>query len=99
MPESPIVYYLLIYVLASACVVIFSSKPVSKAYDFAVDGLYKIFMWLINNVFMRIMGILNTGLVSVGESMVRLIEKTEKIAGSTVRRCHLRRILSVCGSQ
>lgn len=78
MPESPIVYYLLIYVLASACVVIFSSKPVSKAYDFAVDGLYKIFMWLINNVFMRIMGILNTGLVSVGESMIRLIEKQKK---------------------
>lgn len=78
MPESPIVYYLLIYVLASACVVIFSSKPVSKAYDFAVDGLYKIFMWLINNVFMRIMGTLNTGLVSAGESMVRLIEKQKK---------------------
>jgi len=40
-PEgNSIVYYLLIFSLASLCVVVLSSKPVVKFYDFVVDGSY-----------------------------------------------------------
>lgn len=39
-----VVYYFLILGLASACVVLFSSKPVVKAYDWFVDFFYNIYL-------------------------------------------------------
>lgn len=46
-PDNPIVYYLLIFGLASLCVVVFSSKPVVKIYDFVVEGSWKLLHWLL----------------------------------------------------
>ncbi len=42
--NNQIVYYLCIFGGASLCVVVFSSPPVVKIYDFVLDGLYKIFV-------------------------------------------------------
>lgn len=62
---SPL-YLLLILGLASLCVVVFSSKPVSKFYDFVVDGLYDIFMWVINHIVLVIFGAVEKVLVLAG---------------------------------
>ena len=43
-PHNPVLYYVLIFGLASLCVFVFSSKPVVKGYDFVVEGSYKIFL-------------------------------------------------------
>ena len=54
LPEADsVLYYVLIFGLASLCVVVFSSKPVSRFYDFVVDGLYSVFMWRITDRFFR----------------------------------------------
>ncbi len=42
MPAEPLLYYLLIYALASLCVLVFSARPVVRIYDLAVDGSYNI---------------------------------------------------------
>ena len=44
------VYYALIIGLASLCAVMFSSKPVAWAYDFVVEGLWNVFLWLLARV-------------------------------------------------
>lgn len=41
-----VVYYLLVFGLASLCVVILSSPPIVKIYDFLVDSLYNIYLKL-----------------------------------------------------
>jgi len=41
------VYYALIFGLAALCSVVFSSKPVVKIYDFVVEGLWKVFCWIV----------------------------------------------------
>ena len=43
-PHNPVLYYVLIFGLASLCVFVFSSKPVVKGYDFVVEGSYNLFM-------------------------------------------------------
>ena len=45
-----VVYYGLIFGLASLCAVGFSSKPVVKFYDFFVEGSWKIFCWLLDRI-------------------------------------------------
>ena len=45
-PHNPILYYVLIFGLASLCVVVFSSKPVVKGYDFVVEGSYNLLVKL-----------------------------------------------------
>ena len=47
-PENQVLYYILIFGLASLCVLVFSSKPVVKGYDFVVEGLYKVLLWVLN---------------------------------------------------
>lgn len=46
-PESPVMYYVLIFGLATLCVVVFSMKPISKAYDWVMDTLYNLFMKIV----------------------------------------------------
>ena len=48
LPENWVVYYLMIFALAGLCVFVFSSKPVVKIYDFVVEGLWKVFLWLLD---------------------------------------------------
>ena len=38
----------MIFALAGLCVFVFSSKPVVKAYDFVVEGLWKVFLWILD---------------------------------------------------
>ena len=45
-PHNPILYYVLIFGLASLCVFVFSSKPVVKGYDFVVEGSYNLLLKL-----------------------------------------------------
>lgn len=49
-PENPVLYYILIFGLASLCVFVFSSKPVVKGYDFVVEGSYKVLLWLLDKI-------------------------------------------------
>ena len=42
-----VVYYGLIFGLASLCAIVFSMKPVVKVYDFVVEGTWKILCWLL----------------------------------------------------
>lgn len=77
-PADSVLYYVLIFGLASLCVVVFSSKPVSKFYDFVVDGLYRIFMWIINNIFLRIFGKFEEGLLRFGIALADGIAKQRK---------------------
>lgn len=72
-PATSPLYYILIFGLASLCVVAFSSKPVSRFYDFAVDGLYNIFMWVINHVVLRIFGTVERALRAAGAGLVEFI--------------------------
>ena len=48
LPENWVVYYLMIFALAGLCVFVFSSKPVVKIYNFVVEGLWKVFLWLLD---------------------------------------------------
>ena len=45
----------------------------SRFYDFAVDGLYNIFMWIINHVVLRIFGTVERALRAAGAGLVELI--------------------------
>lgn len=47
LPDNKIVYYVMIFGLASLCVLVFSSPPVVKIYNFVVEGLWKVFIWLL----------------------------------------------------
>lgn len=79
LPEADsVLYYVLIFGLASLCVVVFSSKPVSRFYDFVVDGLYDIFMWIVNHVFLGIFGVVEKVLVGCGLGTVNWLEKQKK---------------------
>ncbi len=49
-PENVVLYYILIFGLASLCVVVFSSKPVVKGYDFVVEGSYGILLWVLDKI-------------------------------------------------
>lgn len=75
LPDNKILYYLLVFGLASLCVVIFSSKPFSKLYDFVVDGLYAVFMWLLHNVIVKPFGYLEQAMVWMGVSTINMIGK------------------------
>ena len=71
-------YYALVLGLASACVIVFSSKPVSRFYDFVVDGLYTIFIKIIDIVQNFIFGPVEKALTGCGEGMVNWIGKQKK---------------------
>lgn len=62
-PENTIVYYILIFAFASLCVLVFSSKPISKGYDWVIESLYKVFMMLVNGVF-AILGYIDKGFIA-----------------------------------
>ncbi len=50
-PENQVMYYFLIFAFASLCVLVFSWKPISKGYDWIIENLYKVFMWLVAGLF------------------------------------------------
>ena len=61
LPENQVVYYLMIFALAGLCVLVLSSKPVVKMYDFVVEGLWKVFLGLIDrckNLLARVQNLL-----------------------------------------
>ncbi|GEM_PF-830535 len=68
LPDNWFVYYVMIFGLASLCVVVFSSKPVARAYDFVVDGSYSILIWLLNK--------LQAGLGVVHEPLLKFVNGT-----------------------
>ncbi len=63
-PENQILYYILIFAYASLCVVIFSSKPIAKIYNFFVDGSYKIFEYFVKKV-IAILGLIEKMLLMI----------------------------------
>ena len=71
-------YYGLILGFASLCVIVFSSKPVVKFYDFVVDGLYKVFMTLVNFLQNFIFAPVEQFLVFCGTKLVDTIGKQEE---------------------
>lgn len=74
-PQSTsVLYYVLILGLASLCVVVFSSKPVSRAYDFIVDGLYDLFMKILLFLNEAVMGRIERALSFLGKGLVRFID-------------------------
>ncbi len=85
LPEagSPL-YLLLILGLASLCVVVFSSKPVSKFYDFVVDGLYDIFMWIIQHIVLVIFGAVEKVLALAGLGTVDWLGRQKSAAEKSI---------------
>ena len=71
-------YYVLIFGLASLCVIVFSSKPVSKFYDFVVDGLYAVFMWLVQHILQPVLTGLEKILTMSASVMLNLLERQKK---------------------
>ncbi|MGC2872465.1 acyltransferase family protein [Ihubacter sp. mB4P-1] len=79
LPEADsVLYYVLIFGLASLCVVVFSSKPVSRFYDFVVDGLYSVFMWMMNHIVLGFFCAVEKTLVGCGLGIVRLLERQKQ---------------------
>lgn len=77
-PAGSAAYYALIFALASLCVVVFSSKPVSKGYDWVIDKSYDLLMWVINRVLLPPFAFLEKALVFAGLKTTDLIEKQKK---------------------
>ena len=68
-------YYVLVFGLASLCVIVFSSKPISKAYDFVVDGLYTVFMRFVKNLLLPPFAALEKLLALCGAKLLSWTEK------------------------
>ena len=73
-PKNDIIYYLLIFAFASICVFVFSSKPIVKIYDFAVDGSYKLFSLFVEMI-LNFVGIVEKWLVSLMHKVTTLLKK------------------------
>lgn len=73
-----VLYYVMVFGFASLCVVLFSSKPVSKAYDWFVDKTYDLFMWIVNHIFLALFGVVEKGLLALGFGTMGFIEKQKK---------------------
>lgn len=77
LPENWVVYYGMIFVLASLCVFVFSSKPVVKGYDFVVEGLYTVFLWLLHRI-EDLLGLLHKPVMAVTNGVIAAAEKKGK---------------------
>ena len=75
-----LLYYVLVFGLASLCVVVFSSKPVSKFYDFVVDGLYDILMWIIHHIVLAVFGAVEKVLILCGLGTVDWLGRQKNAA-------------------
>ncbi len=71
-------YYALVLGFASLCVIIFSSKPVAKIYDFIVDGLYHLLMRIISLLQKYILIPVEKFLAQSGNSLTEWIGKQKK---------------------
>ena len=80
-----LLYYVLVFGLASLCVVVFSSKPVSKFYDFVVDGLYDILMWIIHHIVLAVFGAVEKVLVLCGLGTVDWLGRQKNAAAEKVK--------------
>ncbi len=89
--DDSVLYYVLIFGLASLCVVVFSSKPVSRFYDFVVDGLYDVFMWLLKNVFLRAFGVFEAGLVRLGLGSVNWLGRQKEQIGAGAEKSEVKK--------
>ena len=79
-PNNPVVYYLMIFGLASLCVVVFTTKPVIRGYDFIVEGAYKIFLWILNRC-SALLALLHRSALKGLEITVAFIQKNGKDSG------------------
>ena len=70
--DNWVLYYVLIFGLASLCAVGFSSKPVVKFYDFFVEGSWKIFCWLLDRFF-DFLGLLSIPVNAVKDATLNFI--------------------------
>ena len=84
-PDNVVVYYLSIFVLAGLCVFVLSLKPVVKLYDFVVEGLYKVFKWLLKE-FAILMKLLHKPLYALANGVIELVFRA---GGSYESRKHL----------
>jgi fucose 4-O-acetylase-like acetyltransferase len=50
LPDNWVVYYVTIFALAGLCVFVFTTKPVIWAYDFVVEGSYRLFCWILSKI-------------------------------------------------
>lgn len=74
LPDNRVLYYVLIFVLASLCVVVLSSPPVVKLYDLVVEGLYKVFK-IILRAFVTVMGVIHIPVEKIAVGGMNVIEK------------------------
>lgn len=72
LPDNRIVYYVMIFGLASLCVVVLSSPPVVKLYDFVVEGLYKVFK-IILRAFVYVMGLAHIPVEKIASGGMNMI--------------------------
>lgn len=76
LPDNWFVYYLMIFGLASLCVVVFTTKPVIWAYDLVVEGSYKIFLWLLSKI-SAFLALLHRPVMAVCWGVIGLIDGTD----------------------
>ena len=77
LPDNWVVYYLMIFGLASLCVVVFTSKPVIWGYDFVVEGTYKIFLWILNRI-KDGLGFLHRPVLAAAKAVIRLVSRDDE---------------------
>lgn len=77
LPDNWVVYYLMIFGLASLCVVVFSSRPVSRGYDWIIDKLYYLFMKIVKQL-LRLMGLMDRGYLAWAKKTMDLTERQQK---------------------
>ncbi len=75
-PENDILYYVLIFGLASLCVVVFTLKPIVWIYDKFVDGTYYLFM-LLFNALKKMVGCIDKKFENLGNRLVA--QKEDKL--------------------
>ena len=76
-PNNQISRYILVFVFASLCVIILSTKPVSKGYDWVVDNCYNLFILALKFIF-SIFGLVEKVMVKLSESVLILFKNSNE---------------------
>ena len=80
LPKNWVVYYVMIFALAGLCVFVFSSKPVVKIYNFVVEGLWNVFMRLLDRC-VDVLALLHKPVAAVTQAVLEGIGAIGVIGG------------------
>ncbi len=68
---NPVLYYVVVFVVATVVSCVFASKPANKVYNWIMDGSYALFMAIINSIILPISGVVERGLGNAFNKMFK----------------------------